>query len=56
MSNKDPKMSDTRDEIEESGKMKEQCSVFVHEFSRNLDAVYELGLGDVTFFGLNEQE
>jgi hypothetical protein len=52
VSQNDPKISDTKRDILSFGTLKEQCSVFKHEFARNPDNTYELGLGDVTFFGL----
>ena len=50
----DPDIQRSKADIQTYGTLKEQCSVFVHEFARNPGLVYELGLGDVTFFGLNE--
>lgn len=39
-------------EIDKSATLAEQCGVYVHEFTRNGDREYTLGIGDVTFFGL----
>jgi hypothetical protein len=50
--NTDPRVSDTKRDIVSFGTLKEQCLVFVHEFSRFPGQVYELGMGDVTFFGI----
>lgn len=50
----DPDIQRAKEDIRNYGTLKEQCSVFVHEFARNPELVYKLGLGDVTFFGINE--
>jgi hypothetical protein len=52
VSNNDRRVEDTKREIISFGTLKEQCAVFKHEFARHPDKEYELGLGDVTFFGL----
>lgn len=52
VSNSDHKVEEAKNDITEFGTLKEQCLVFKHEFERNPDKKYELGLGDVTFFGL----
>lgn len=52
IANNDRRVEDTKREIATYGTLKEQCSVFVNEFSRHPDQEYDLGLGDVTFFGL----
>lgn len=54
ISNTDRRVEDTKREIVTFGTLKEQCDVFRHEFRRNPEKEYELGLGDVTFFGLTE--
>jgi hypothetical protein len=54
IANNDRRVEDTKREIVSFGTLKEQCAVFKHEFSRNPEKEYELGLGDVTFFGLAE--
>jgi hypothetical protein len=46
------RVEEVKREIVSFGTLKEQCQVFKHEFARAPDKVYELGLGDVTFFGL----
>lgn len=50
----DPRFAELKKEITHHGTMKEQCEVFVHQFSKEGDIEYELGLGDVTFFELNK--
>jgi hypothetical protein len=55
LSQNDPKIQETKRDITNYGTLKEQCSVFKHEFARNATKIYELGLGDVTFFGLAEK-
>jgi len=50
----DPDIQRSKSDIQTYGTLKEQCSVFVHEFTRNPLMSYKLGLGDVTFFGLHE--
>lgn len=50
----DTKVQETKRDIEKYGQLKEQCEVFQHEFQRNMQHLYELGLGDVTFFGLTQ--
>jgi hypothetical protein len=52
VSNADPKVDAVKDQIRTFGTLKEQCAVFKHEFNRSPEKEYELGLGDVTFFGL----
>lgn len=52
ISQNDPRIEQTKREIVSFGTLKEQCMVFKHEFKRNPDKVYDLGLGDVTFFNL----
>jgi len=54
IANNDRRVEDTKREIVTFGTLKEQCAVFKHEFARNSEKEYELGLGDVTFFGLTE--
>ena len=54
VSHNDPRVEDAKREIVKYGTLKEQCLVFKHEFTRNPDKEYHLGLGDVTFFGLAE--
>lgn len=56
LSQDDPRIVQARRDITAFGTLKEQCSVFKHEFKRNPDKDYELGLGDVTFFEMNENE
>lgn len=52
ISNSDRRVEDTKRDIVTFGTIKEQCHVFKHEFKRDLDKIYHLGLGDVTFFGI----
>lgn len=52
VSNTDRRIEDAKRESATQGTIKEQCDVFKHEFARNPDQIYSLGLGDVTFFGL----
>jgi hypothetical protein len=54
ISNNDRKVEDAKRDIATFGKLKEQCEVFKYEFARKPNVEYELGLGDVTFFGLAE--
>jgi len=49
-SNRDHEVKKTEEDIVSYGTLHEQCAVFAHEFERNPDKVYELGIGDVTFF------
>ncbi len=48
----DPRFNELKRDITTHGTLKEQCEVFVHEFSRNPERIYKLGLGDVSFFEL----
>lgn len=48
----DSRFSELKREITSNGTLKEQCEVFVHQFSREMDREFTLGLGDVTFFEL----
>jgi predicted Zn-dependent protease len=50
--NNDRRVEEVKRDIVAFGTLKEQCDVFRHEFKRNPNKEYELGLGDVTFFGL----
>lgn len=50
----DPDIQRAKSDIQTYGTLKEQCAVFRHEFARNPEQTYELGLGDVTFFGIHE--
>ena len=52
--NNDRRVEEVKRDIVTFGTLKEQCDVFRHEFKRNPNKEYELGLGDVTFFGLAE--
>ena len=54
VSSTDRRIEDLKRDITNLGKLKEQCEVYKHEFSRRPTVEYELGLGDVTFFGLFE--
>ena len=42
-------------EIDNLGKLHEQCHVFVHEFARTPEREFHLSLGDVTFFDLHKK-
>ena len=55
IANNDRRVEEVKREIVSFGTTKEQLSVFKHEFARNPEMVYSLGLGDVTFFGLNKE-
>jgi hypothetical protein len=55
-SQNDPDIARAKRDIETFGTLKEQCSVFKMEFAKSPGTVYQLGLGDVTFFGLNESK
>ena len=48
----DGRIAECKKEIEKSGTERERCAVWMSEFARRPDAVYELGLGDVTYFDL----
>lgn len=49
---RDPELDQTKREIENNGKIREQCAVFVHQFEREPDRDFPLAIGDVTFFGI----
>lgn len=55
VSQNDTRVQEAKRDITTFGTLKEQCAVFQHEFARNENKIYELGLGDVTFFGLAEK-
>lgn len=38
--------------IQNAGTEREKCSVWVHEFARNPDVVYELDVSDVCYFNI----
>lgn len=48
----DSRFTELKRDITTHGTIKEQCEVFITEFERAPTKTYELGLGDVTFFGL----
>lgn len=48
----DARIAECRGEVEEAGKERERCMVWVHEFARHPDKEYVLELGDVTYFDL----
>jgi hypothetical protein len=50
LSMKDDKVTKLSGEIERLAKLKEECQVFVHEFTRNYSQKYLLAMGDVVFF------
>ncbi|HEY5268179.1 MAG TPA: hypothetical protein VII94_03515 [Candidatus Saccharimonadales bacterium] len=52
VSQNDTRFTDLKRAITTHGTLKEQLEVFVHEFERDPDVRYTLGLGDVTFFEL----
>lgn len=54
VSNSSAEVENAKHDIISFGTLKEQCLVFVYEFTRRPDEQYLLGLGDVTFFGLAE--
>jgi hypothetical protein len=54
ISQNDQKVQEVKRDIQTYGSLKEQCDVFQHEFARNLTQPYQLGLGDITFFGLTQ--
>ena len=45
---------DFKKQATEFGRLREQCDVFVHAFTRTPEREFHLSLGDVTFFGLQE--
>jgi hypothetical protein len=48
----DSRMSECKDEIETSGRERERCTVWIHEFARKPEREFLLSLGDVTYFNL----
>jgi hypothetical protein len=52
VSQNDSRFGDLKREITTHGTLKEQCEVFVLQFSREPERKFSLGLGDVTFFEL----
>ena len=42
--------------VERLGPLAEECQVFVHEFGRDPDRVFNLSISDVTFFDLHLRE
>ncbi len=55
ISQNDPRIEQTKREIVSFGTLKEQCLIFKHEFKRNPGKVYDLGIGDVSFFNLTSE-
>lgn len=52
VSQNDSRFNELKKDINNHGTLKEQCDVFVTQFSREPDRKFSLGLGDVTFFEL----
>ena len=52
VSQNDSRFGDLKREINTHGTIKEQCEVFVLQFTREPERKFSLGLGDVTFFEL----
>ena len=52
VSQNDPRFNELKKEITTHGTLKEQCEVFVLQFTREPERKFSLGLGDVTFFEL----
>jgi hypothetical protein len=48
-------VEECKKKIAQFGNLREQCDVFVHEFVRTPEREFHLSLGDVTFFGLQEE-
>ena len=48
----DRRMADLKEDIKTHGTIKEQCEVWILAFCREPDRMFNLGLGDVTFFEL----
>ena len=49
---RDPELEQTKREIENTGKIRESCAVFVYQFEREPEREFNLSIGDVTFFGI----
>jgi hypothetical protein len=54
VSTSDDRVKKLEKDIETCANLREQCAVFVHEFSRTPDREFSLALGDVVFFGILE--
>jgi hypothetical protein len=54
VSQNDSRFNELKQKITGHGTVKEQCDVFVYQFSREPERKFKLGLGDVTFFGLTK--
>lgn len=52
MSVNDEKVQEVKRTLETAGNQREKCAVWVHEFTRNADREYHLGLPDVTYFDI----
>jgi hypothetical protein len=52
VSQNDSRFNELKRDITTHGTIKEQCEVFAHQFAREPERVFSLGLGDVTFFEL----
>jgi len=52
VNNRDPELDQAKREIENNGKIREQCAVFVYQFEREPEREFNLAIGDVTFFGI----
>ncbi len=52
VSQNDSRFTELKRDINTHGTLREQCEVFVLQFSREPDRQFTLGLGDVTFFEL----
>ena len=48
----DAQVEQVKHDVANFGNLREQCAVFVHEFSRTPGRVFALSLSDVVFFGI----
>lgn len=55
VSQNDSRFTELKRDITTHGTLKEQCEVFVLQFTREPDRQFTLGLGDVTFFELTQK-
>lgn len=56
VSQNDQILEDLKRRVTENGKLREQCAVFLHEFTRSPDKEFMLSLGDVVFFELFSED
>jgi len=53
ISHNNKNLRSAQEEIGKYGMLREQCAVWAHEFERNSEKVFQLGIGDIAFFRIH---